>query len=77
MLGADDTLFLYTDGLIDCENAQQEQFGKNRAKDLLVQLMQSEPDLENVRNQLIENFTAFIEGKTIADDITFALVKPQ
>lgn len=76
VLGEDDTLFLYTDGLLDCENAQQEQLGKNRVKDLLIQKLQSGTNLETVRDHIVETFMSFTDHKPIDDDITFALVKP-
>jgi sigma-B regulation protein RsbU (phosphoserine phosphatase) len=76
-LGESDTLFLYTDGLIDCENQQQEQYGKNRTKDFLTQAMQKHADLQTVRNALVQDFSNFIGRHPLADDITFALIKPK
>jgi len=77
-LNEGDAIFLYTDGILDCQNESQEQYGKARVKALLTELMQKHGNqsLETVRNGLVDDFTAFIGDRPLADDITFALIHP-
>jgi serine phosphatase RsbU (regulator of sigma subunit) len=75
-MSAKDAIFLYTDGMIDCENVADEQYGKNRVKDLLARAMQESNDLKSIRDQLVNDITEFIGDRALADDITFAVVKP-
>ena len=62
------TLFAYTDGLNEAENAQQEQFGEER----LVELLQQHPDLsaQATIERVSQEVTAFVGDAEQSDDLT-------
>ena len=74
-LNPKDRLFLYTDGLIELKNSEDEQFGEERLLNILLNDM-SKPDL--VLNKIYEEaskFSAPEKPLKLADDITMALLE--
>ena len=73
VLQAGDTLFLYTDGVVDALDAQQECFGKDRLWALLAEGHNLPPTtlVETIRKSL-ETFTASLES---FDDITLMAIR--
>ena len=73
-LSSGTTLFLYTDGLDEAENAQHQMFGKPRIKEVLIQSPQT-PDA------IIENMTGavarFVDGNEQSDDLTLLAIRYQ
>ncbi|MFO1418812.1 MAG: PAS domain S-box protein [Methylotetracoccus sp.] len=67
-LAAGDRLLLYTDGIVDAENAQRDYFGVDR----LARLFASGADLEPERMLpgLLEALHEFRSGSVLADDVT-------
>jgi serine phosphatase RsbU (regulator of sigma subunit) len=68
-----DTLFLYTDGLLEGKNLAQEQYGKKQARKILESVMNKEPT--QVLNELVLDFMSFNEGKALDDDVTLVLAR--
>ena len=66
-------LFIYTDGLNEAENREQEQLGDNRLLDIL-----RNTNFENAR-QVIETLTAAVEqhrnGAMPNDDLTMMCIR--
>lgn len=70
-----DILFLYTDGLIDCVNAQGEPLGKPLAKETILLAVAGTQDLATIRTNLVQKLEEFSAGQPLPDDITFAFMK--
>lgn len=70
------TLFLYTDGLIEAEQKDYQQFGKDRMFDLANQLLKNE---EQSPQHFIEEMTGavnvFIDGNERNDDLTMLAIQ--
>ena len=73
MLGKGDLILLYTDGLIEAENADKEFFGLERVKSVLLQNIQESP--QHIINSLIDAIQQFCLKTTFADDITLMVFK--
>jgi serine phosphatase RsbU (regulator of sigma subunit) len=71
-LAPGDTLVLYTDGVTEAENAQEEQFGEPR----LIETMLAERHLavRSLLETIVETVQKFSEGEQ-ADDITLVLAR--
>lgn len=72
-LSANQTLFLYTDGVNEAENSVKEQFGNDRLIDVLSQDHCPSPDEEvtNLKSAIKE----FVNGSRQSDDITMLAIK--
>ena len=70
-LPAGSTLFLYTDGLTEAENASHELFGTKRAKDLLSSGVSAESNQESI----IDGVTAFVGDAEHSDDLTLLIIR--
>lgn len=68
-----DTLFLYTDGLMEGKNLADEMFGKKRVKKLVESTVEAGPDA--MLKALMDDFMPFNEGKPLDDDVTLAIAK--
>ena len=66
----DDTLFLYTDGVTEAENAKHELFGEERMINALSELKGSKAHLEEMQKAL----DAFVGDTPQSDDITMLFV---
>ena len=69
-LSYDDALFLYTDGLTEAENLQQEQFGEERMKALLHTRRGAQGHLDAVREAVAE----FVGEAPQSDDLTMLFI---
>jgi sigma-B regulation protein RsbU (phosphoserine phosphatase) len=63
-----DTLLLYTDGIIECRNRREEEFGYERFEHLLREGAILPP--KELRTGLLENAVNFIDSSEFEDDIT-------
>lgn len=72
-LNSGDWLFLYTDGLIDAANPQQQDFGSERMQRVLHQHRHA--PVAVTAAALDQALSDFREGRELYDDITFMLVK--
>ena len=70
---AGDTLLLYTDGVTEAINRQEEQFGEDRLQETL-RLHHGRP-LAELRRALLSTLEEFTEGQPPFDDITLVLVR--
>lgn len=68
-----DTLFLYTDGIIEGTNSAGEEFGKKRLRKLVEKTVQGGP--QKVVDQLMQDFNHHNTGKSFDDDVTLAVAK--
>jgi serine phosphatase RsbU (regulator of sigma subunit) len=70
-----DTLLLYTDGLIDAFNFDQQKFGRRRAFDALLEAIRDKRDANGIVNHLLwcqRNFTGLNRA---ADDTSLVVVR--
>lgn len=66
----DDTLFLYTDGLTEAENAHAEQYGEERMKAVLAQKCDSQTLLDAMR----QSVNTFVANAPQSDDLTVLVI---
>lgn len=74
-LGHGDSIFFYTDGIIEMKNTKNEQYGERRILDILL-TDKSEPKV--VLNKIVNSACEFAElqiDAEVPDDITMALLK--
>jgi sigma-B regulation protein RsbU (phosphoserine phosphatase) len=68
-----DILVVYSDGITDAENAQQDMFGEAR---LLEVMRRAAPaGSEALRRQVLEAIDEFIQDTPQTDDITFVVIE--
>jgi len=66
-----DTLFLYTDGIVECINQHGEEFGYQRLERVLAKAGESSPlELRNLLRQTAELFTG---ASAFEDDVTLLI----
>ena len=66
------TLFLYTDGLDEAENAQRQMFGKDRIKKVL---QCTSPNPHVIIEQMTLAVADFVAGNEQSDDLTMLSVR--
>jgi len=72
-----DTIILYTDGVTELENAENEQFGKNRLKEEIHKLSPAKTNASEMVHQLEKSLNIF-RGETLPkDDICLFIIKPK
>ena len=69
-LGYDDTLFLYTDGLTEAENASTEQFGEQRMEAVLGTKRDAQALLDAMKGAV----DRFVNGAPQSDDLTVLVI---
>ncbi len=69
----DDVMVLFTDGLVECENEQGEQFGFKRLRNILFKNLHH--DARGIRDELLREAFAFYGSRTRDDDITIVVAK--
>lgn len=74
-LAPDDVILLYTDGVTEAENPQQEQFGVEALVETLVKYHQL--DAQAIVDHIMEDVYRFIDGSQIHDDISMMVIKQQ
>lgn len=72
-LDVGDRLFLYTDGVVEEMDDQNEQFGYDRLESVLMQF--GEHDAEVLRDRLMDELSKHVAGKSFGDDITILCVE--
>jgi len=68
-----DTVFLYTDGITEAENPEEEEFGEERLEEACVR--NRELSLEDMAETLESELEAYADGIPFADDRTFVMVR--
>ena len=69
------TLFLYTDGLNEAENAAQEQFGDNRMLERAGQLLAVPQTAEQIVNEMTDAVHCFVGDAEPSDDLTMLAIQ--
>jgi serine phosphatase RsbU (regulator of sigma subunit) len=72
-LVAGDKLFLYTDGLIECQNAEGEAFGKRRMMDFLES--QIPATAEDTKKEVVHLAFSFFAKNPLVDDVTVVVAE--
>ncbi len=72
-LAIGDILLVYTDGLTDAENQQEEMFGERKLRALIRQ--QAPSGSTTLEQALLTSIEAFTQGEPQTDDITFVIVE--
>ncbi len=72
-LATNDVLLLYTDGVTEAENHQQEQFGIEVLIETLTKYHQL--SAQEIVDRIMEDVYAFIDGSQIHDDISMMVIK--
>jgi sigma-B regulation protein RsbU (phosphoserine phosphatase) len=68
-----DTLFLYTDGVTEATDENDEDFGEDRLQDLLVREWQSAP--RQLVEGVLDQVARFTNGADPADDVTMLVIQ--
>ena len=72
-LSQDDLLFIYTDGITEAMNSENEVFGMDRLLDTIKRYHEYTP--QEFADRLIEEIHTFTRGQPQNDDITFIVIK--
>jgi sigma-B regulation protein RsbU (phosphoserine phosphatase) len=72
-IGPGDTFVLYTDGIIECQNAAKEEYGERRLSRSL--LKAASDAAAGIKERLVTQALAFYEKPVQEDDITVVVVK--
>lgn len=72
-LHKNDTLLLYSDGIIEAMNAKNIEFGEERFKEAV--LNEKNPDPERVLANVVKSLNKFTKGSTQNDDITLLAIR--
>ena len=64
-------LLLYTDGITDEKNVDDEFYGEKRLQDFL----RNNPFDKNIQNNIIEDIGEFIDGRKQFDDMTLVILE--
>lgn len=72
-LGPGDILLLYTDGVPEAMNPENELYGEERMKNLLAGLQERPPS--EIVNQFVRAVTEFTRRESFVDDLTLVVVK--
>jgi len=72
-LGIGDTMILYTDGMTEAENPDEEEFGEERLEVVCVE--HRDKSVQEIADALHDNLEQFAGGIPFADDRTMVLVK--
>ena len=70
------TIFLYTDGLSEAEDADHKQFGTDRITTIAETLLKEDRNLpEVIVNKMIEEVHTFVDDAEQSDDLTMLAIK--
>ncbi len=70
-----DLLFIYTDGVPDIRNSKNEAWGEREFVKGLLASLNTSPSSHEALSHFCELFQAYRQGTTLADDLTFFIVK--
>jgi len=68
-----DIIVLYTDGVIEAENSDEDQFSLDRLKKQIIRHRDSDPEF--IREKIMEDLKSYTGTSIFNDDITFILIK--
>ena len=69
------TIFLYTDGLTEAENANQDQFGEDRMTAILAAQTQQGASTETLISAMTDAVHEFVGDTEQSDDLTMLAIK--
>lgn len=72
-LELDDILLIFSDGLIEAINKENEEYGEKRLKNLLHRL--AEKEVSEIKDNIIKDLREFTSYKNFDDDVTFLVCK--
>jgi len=72
-LKSGDIITLYTDGVIEAENSEEEQFSLERLENLIIKHSGKDPEM--IKKEIVDELKAFTGSENFVDDITFILIK--
>ncbi|MBA2875233.1 PP2C family protein-serine/threonine phosphatase [Thermaerobacillus caldiproteolyticus] len=72
-LEENDTVFFYTDGIVEAENKDREQFKRERLINTLLQHL--DKNVDEIGKHVVEAIHTFTEGVPQKDDITMVILK--
>ncbi len=72
-LNAGDLLVIFTDGLVEANNAEGEEFGENRIAALAAQARLG--SAAEIRDSILKGVEEFSNGQRLADDLTLVVAK--
>ena len=68
-----DVLFLYTDGLIEGVNSDQQEFGEQRTGDIVAR--NAHVSAEGIKTLMMQELSGFRANAELRDDTTFFVIK--
>lgn len=68
-----DVMVIYTDGIVEARNVNQDEYGEDRLKEMLTQTYHLEAD--DIKYAIINDLNEFSEGTPIHDDQTLMVIK--
>ena len=74
-LQANDVLILYTDGITEAANQQDELYGLERFKQSCLTHYQQAHDAETIKQGIISDIQDFVDGQKLYDDISLIIIK--
>jgi len=75
MIDSGSTLFLYTDGLTEAENAINEQFGEGRMLKTYTEALATDPAPKHLIDQMTDAVHEFVGPTTQSDDLTMLAIR--
>lgn len=70
-----DLLCLYTDGVLDCNNAKGDPIGRKSAKRNFFNIVQASKNIHEVKEAWVTSLESYTDHQPLEDDITFAILK--
>ena len=69
------TIFLYTDGLTEAENSNQEQFGEERMRNVIINQMADDASPQMLIEAMTDAVHQFVGETEQSDDLTMLVIK--
>jgi sigma-B regulation protein RsbU (phosphoserine phosphatase) len=72
-LAANEIFLLYTDGIVEAMNNNNEMFGEEHLLEILRKNQKN--DVAAIKNDILNELTTFLDGRMVQDDITMVILK--
>ena len=72
-LNSGDVMFLYTDGITEARNDDQEEFGYDRLKNIIVENAEFPPN--EIKESIVKAMYSFCGTNALEDDSTLIIIK--
>jgi HAMP domain-containing protein len=70
-----DTMLLYTDGIVESKNPQDENIGYPRLEQFLARACRQSGDVRQIRAHISQAMETFLAGAPLLDDVTFIVIR--